>query len=68
MKLIRAKKYKKIINDYAISDNFSDKNEFIYSHARGIYAARVFGFCIIRSRNLFNKLSGINTKSLGKSK
>ena len=55
MKIIRASKYKEIINDYATADQ--PKNEYIYSHARGIYSARIFGFCIIRSKKFFDKLS-----------
>ena len=51
--IIRAKKYKNLIDDYAKSEK---DNKFIYTYSRGIYSARIFGYCIIRNKKMFEKL------------
>lgn len=51
--IIRAEKYKKLINKYALSGK---GDEFTYVHARGVYDARILGFCIIRNKKVFKKL------------
>ncbi len=52
--VITAKKYKKLINNYALSKK---GNEYIHTYSRGVYDSRFFGFCIIRNKKLFKELA-----------
>ena len=34
----------------------SKDNKYLYVWYRGVYSARIFGFCIIRNKKTFNQL------------
>ena len=53
MLIIRAKKLKKLINEYAVIKG-TDKNEFTHIYYKAVWDARVFGLCIIRQKRLWN--------------
>ena len=55
MKIIRALKLKKLINEYTANPAICDRNDYIHTHFKAIYSARVFGYSIIRNIKLWNK-------------
>ncbi len=56
MKIIKARKLRKIINLYAQDTSIEDKNTYGYTFFRGVYNARLFGLCIYRHKKLYDTL------------
>ena len=55
MKIITANALKKMINEYALSEEIFSKNFFIHEYYKAIWDARMFGVCIIRQERLWKK-------------